>query len=130
MRAYRIILAILALVATSCDVVPVGTIPNEYLRVSKVKALKFLSVTKQDKRNIESVHQLDSYQYRRGGWSAEWSAAQDGSYRIYRGGAAKSETKHVFFVIVWSTTNNRAAFVEVGGHASSGVYPPGLKSSP
>ena len=117
------------LISSCGEVVPVGDISEEFLRLSKVKALDFKPLSEAERQKVESLSALSSYQYRLGEWADKWAAARDGGYLIYKGGAAKSANRHAFFIVVWSISENRAVFVEVGHHRT-GTYPSGLMSSP
>lgn len=106
-----------------------GEISSEFLRVAKVKSLSFKPTSDSDNRRIELLVQRSGHNYRISEWKSQWKRAQDRNYIIYCGGAAKSENNHVMFIIVWSKSQERVVFSEIGFN-KSGVYPSGIASSP
>ena len=106
-----------------------GEISSEFLRIAKIKSLSFTPTSQTDNSRIQPLIQHGGYTYRLGEWKDKWSVARDRNCLVYRGGAAKSDSEHVMFVIVWSNSQGRVVFSEIG-HNRSGNYPSGLTSSP
>ena len=106
-----------------------GDVSSEFLRIAKIKSLIFNQASRTDNARILPIIQRAGYNYRLGDWRNQWSVASDNNYLIYRGGAAKSDSNYMFFVILWSNSQGRVVFSELG-HTHIGKYPSGLTSSP
>jgi hypothetical protein len=126
-KLYRSLVILLAIfVIASCRK---GELSSEFLRIAKIKSLNFNKTSRTDDARILPIIQRSGYNYRLGDWKNQWSVAKDNDYLIYRGGAAKSDTNQMFFVILWSNSQGRAVFSELGP-SRIGSYPSGLTSSP
>jgi|GEM_PF-4843824 len=102
---------------------------SEYYRVSKDNNLSFNPTTNNDNQKIQSLVQQGGYTHRVSEWQDKWNVAHDKNHLIYRGGVAKSDSNYVTFVVVWSNSQRRVVFSEIG-HKRTGTYPSGLESSP
>ena len=120
---------LLLILFTLASCVRKGDVSSEFRRIAKIKSLSFTPTSQADDGRILALIQSRGYDYRLKDWKEQWSVARDKNYLIYRGGAAQSDNKFVMFVIVWSNSQERVVFTEIG-HDRSGNYPSGLTSSP
>lgn len=126
---------LLSLAFQSCDgVVGKGEVGETFLRLAKVKSLKF---EKPSQAMIEStlipaikdIPEFSGNNYRFKDSVDAWTVAKDGRYLIHRGSVHESKTSYRFFVVVYESSTRRPVFYEAG-HSTSGTYPSGIKSSP
>jgi hypothetical protein len=106
-----------------------GEVSSEFLRLAKIKTIIFKATSENDNKRIEPLIQQSGHNFRLAEWRDQWTKAQDHDYTIYRGGAAKSAEEFSMFVIVWSNTQGKIVFSEIG-YNKNGSYPSGLTSSP